>query len=165
MFSYITINWRGRPLETLRTVIELISATTTTTGLTIQAAHDPTTYEKGVKISNSELAAVPLHPHDWHGEWNYTIVRATRPGVSPNSLQLVRAQRDIRQAVAAGDDPPSHIFDSSIWKQAKDQLLAETSGKCAYCEASTDSVAFGDVRNQPRRGRPGEASFGFDPFG
>ena len=73
MFSFITINWRGRPLETLRTVIELISATTTTTGLTIQAAHDPNTYEKGVKITDAELAAVPLHPHDWHGEWNYTI--------------------------------------------------------------------------------------------
>jgi hypothetical protein len=73
MFSFITINWRGRPLETLRTVIELISATTTTAGLTIQAAHDPTTYEKGVKISDAELAAVPLHPHTWHGEWNYTI--------------------------------------------------------------------------------------------
>ena len=73
MFSFITINWRGRPLETLRTVIELISATTTTTELTIQAAHDPTTYEKGIKITNAELAAVPLHPHDWHGEWNYTI--------------------------------------------------------------------------------------------
>ena len=73
MFSFITINWRGRPLETLRTVIELISATTTTTGLTIQAAHDPTAYEKGVKITDAELAAVPLHPHDWHGEWNYTI--------------------------------------------------------------------------------------------
>ncbi len=73
MFSFITINWRGRPLETLRTVIELISATTTTTGLTIQAAHDPTAYRKGVKVTNAELAAVPLHPHDWHGEWNYTI--------------------------------------------------------------------------------------------
>lgn len=73
MFSFITINWRGRPLESLRTVIELISATTTTSGLTIQAAHDPTTYEKGVKVTDAELAAVPLHPHDWHGEWNYTI--------------------------------------------------------------------------------------------
>ena len=74
MFSFITISWRGRPLETLRTVIELISATTTTTTrLTIQAAHDPTTYEKGVKVTDAELAAVPLHPHDWHGEWNYTI--------------------------------------------------------------------------------------------
>jgi len=73
MFSYITINWRGRPLETLRTVIELISATTTTTGLTIHADHDPAIYPKGIKITNAELAAVPLHPHDWHGEWNYTI--------------------------------------------------------------------------------------------
>ncbi len=73
MFSFITINWRGRPLETLRTVIELISATTTATGLTIHADHDPATYAKGVKITDAELAAVPLHPHDWHGEWNYTI--------------------------------------------------------------------------------------------
>jgi len=73
MFSFITINWRGRPLESLRTVIELISATTTKTGLTIHADHDPVTYPKGVKITDAELAAVPLHPHDWHGEWNYTI--------------------------------------------------------------------------------------------
>jgi hypothetical protein len=73
MFSFITVNWRGRPLETLRTVIELIAATTTTTGLTIHADHDPGVYPKGVKITDAELAAVPLHPHDWHGEWNYTI--------------------------------------------------------------------------------------------
>ena len=73
MFSFITMNWRGRPLETLRTVIELISATTTTTGLTIHADHDPSLYAKGIKITDAELAAVPLHPHDWHGEWNYTI--------------------------------------------------------------------------------------------
>jgi hypothetical protein len=73
MFSFITVNWRGRPLETLRTVIELIAATTTTTGLTIHADHDPGVYPKGVKITDAELAAVPLQPHDWHGEWNYTI--------------------------------------------------------------------------------------------
>jgi hypothetical protein len=72
MFSFITVNWRGRPLETLRTVIELIAATTTTTGLTIHADHDPGVYPKGVKITDAELAAVPLQPHDWHGEWNYT---------------------------------------------------------------------------------------------
>lgn len=73
MFSFITINWRGRPLTTLRTIIELISATTTETGLSVQAAYDPNWYPKGVKISNAELAAVPLDPHDFHGEWNYTI--------------------------------------------------------------------------------------------
>ena len=73
MFSFITMNWRGRPLTSLRTIIELISATATSTGLTIQAAYDPTVYPKGVQITDQQLAAVPLHPHDWHGEWNYTI--------------------------------------------------------------------------------------------
>ena len=73
MFSFITMNWRGKPLTTLRTIIELISATSTSTGLTIQADYDPNWYPKGVKISNRELAALPLDPHDFHGEWNYTI--------------------------------------------------------------------------------------------
>ena len=73
MFSFITMNWRGRPLTSLRTIIELISATATTTGLTIQAAHDPNWYPKGVHITDAELAAVPLDPHHFHGEWNYTI--------------------------------------------------------------------------------------------
>lgn len=73
MFSFITMNWRGKPLTSLRTVIELISATATTTGLTIQADYDPNWYPKGVKITNKQLAAVPLDPHDFHGEWNYTV--------------------------------------------------------------------------------------------
>ena len=73
MFSFITMNWRGRPLTTLRTIIELISATTTSTGLSIQADYDPNWYPKGVKITDKQLAAVPLVPHDFHGEWNYTI--------------------------------------------------------------------------------------------
>ena len=73
MFSFITLNWRGRPLTSIRTIVELIAATTTKTGLTIQADHDPTEYPKGVKVSDSELAAIPLTRHDWHGDWNYTI--------------------------------------------------------------------------------------------
>ena len=73
MFSFITMNWRGRPLTSLRVIIELISATTTTTGLTIQADYDPSWYPTGVKITNKELAAVPLDSHEFHGEWNYTI--------------------------------------------------------------------------------------------
>ena len=77
MFAFITMNWRGRPLTSLRTIIELIAATTQT-GLTIRADHDPAVYLKGeylkgVKISDAELAAVDLTPHDWHGDWNYTI--------------------------------------------------------------------------------------------
>ncbi len=73
MFSFITMNWRAKPLTDLRTIIELIAATTTETGLTIQAGYDPNWYPTGVKISDTELADLPLHPHDWHGEWNYTL--------------------------------------------------------------------------------------------
>ena len=73
MFSFITANWRGRPLVSLRTIIELISATTTETGLTIQASHDPNWYPTGVHVTDAELGAVPLSVHDWHGDWNYTI--------------------------------------------------------------------------------------------
>jgi hypothetical protein len=73
MFSFITTNWRGKPLTSLRTIIELISATSTSTGLSIQADYDPGWYATGLKITNKELAAVPLEPHDFHGEWNYTI--------------------------------------------------------------------------------------------
>jgi Rhodopirellula transposase DDE domain len=76
MFSFITMNWRGRPLTSLRTIIELISATTTKTGLTIQADYDPNWYPTGIKTTNQELAAVPLQPHDFHGEWNYTIAHS-----------------------------------------------------------------------------------------
>ena len=79
MFSFITMNWRGRPLTSLRIIVELISATTTSTGLTVQAAHDPEWYAKGIRITDNELAAVPITPHDLHGEWNYTINAQSNP--------------------------------------------------------------------------------------
>jgi transposase len=73
MFSFITMNWRGRPLVSYRTIIELISATTTKKGLRLRAERDWNYYETGVKVTDNELAAVPLTPHKWHGEWNYTV--------------------------------------------------------------------------------------------
>ncbi len=76
MFSFISVNWRGRPLTSYRTIIELIAATTTRTGLRIEAEHDHTGYRTGVKISDAQLAAVPLKRHEFHGDWNYTITAA-----------------------------------------------------------------------------------------
>ena len=73
MFSFITINWRGRPLTNIRTVVKLISATTTQGGLTIQAAYDAHVYPKGVKITDTQFDTIPITPHEWHGDWNYTI--------------------------------------------------------------------------------------------
>jgi Rhodopirellula transposase DDE domain len=73
LFSAISVNWRGRPLVSHEVVVELIAATTTRTGLTVHAELDPGAYPLGVKVSDQQLAAVPLAPHDFHGEWNYTI--------------------------------------------------------------------------------------------
>ena len=76
MWSFISMNWRGRPLVSYRTIIELISATTTASGLTIRAEEDLNYYETGTKVSKDELAAVPLFRHDFHGDWNYTIAHS-----------------------------------------------------------------------------------------
>jgi Rhodopirellula transposase DDE domain len=76
MFSFISVNWRGRPLTTMRTIIELISNTTTAKGLRIRAEEDVNYYETGTKVSAVELAAVPLTPHTFHGDRNYTIAQS-----------------------------------------------------------------------------------------
>jgi transposase len=76
LFSFISMNWRGRPLTSIRTIIELIGATTTTTGLTVAASYDPNWYPKGVKITDAQMRALPLTRHDWHGDWNYTLTPA-----------------------------------------------------------------------------------------
>ena len=75
-WSFISMNWRGRPLVSYRTIIELISATTTASGLTIRAEEDLNHYETGTKVTKAELAAVPLTRHDFHGDWNYTIAHS-----------------------------------------------------------------------------------------
>ena len=76
MFSFISMNWRGRPLVSYRTIIELISATTTSKGLTIRAEEDFNYYATGTKVTAAELAAVPLMRHKFHGDWNYTIAQS-----------------------------------------------------------------------------------------
>jgi hypothetical protein len=73
LFSFITINWRGKPLRSYRTIVQLIAATTTDTGLKVRALLDEAKYPKGVKVSDAQLAAVNLTPHTFHGNWNYTI--------------------------------------------------------------------------------------------
>jgi len=73
LFSFISGNWRGQPLTDMRTIIELIGATTTKTGLVVHADYDNTWYPKGVKITKQQQSQIPITPHHWHGEWNYTI--------------------------------------------------------------------------------------------
>jgi hypothetical protein len=76
LFSHISMNWRGRPLESHEVIIETIAATTTKTGLTVRAVLDTSTYPKGIKISDKEMKefeAAHLDRHEFHGDWNYTI--------------------------------------------------------------------------------------------
>lgn len=73
MFSFISKNWRGRPLICHETVIELISNTTTKTGLIVRAALDENEYQTGIKISDDEMANIKIKRASFHGEWNYTI--------------------------------------------------------------------------------------------
>ena len=74
LFSFISINWRGRPLRDYETILETIAHTTTDTGLSVASHWDTNLYPTGVKVSKAERKAVPLVPHQFHGEWNYTIL-------------------------------------------------------------------------------------------
>lgn len=73
LFSRITLNWRGRPLETYQTVVNLIANTTTTTGLVVRCELDPTLYATKIKLTKEQKDSIPIARHEFHGDWNYTI--------------------------------------------------------------------------------------------
>ena len=73
MFSFITKNWRGKPLTDRVTIVNLIGSTKTKEGLKIRCELDAKNYPKGIKVSDSQLKKVKLKKHKFHGDWNYTI--------------------------------------------------------------------------------------------
>jgi hypothetical protein len=73
LFAQITRNWRGKPLTSHETIVNLIGATTTSTGLTVTAELDTAEYPTGITVSDEEMKALPITRATWHGEWNYTI--------------------------------------------------------------------------------------------
>jgi len=73
LFCHISQNWRGKPLTSRLAIVELIAATTTTKGLTVKCELDTTLYEKGIKVTDDELATLNIEPDKFHPEWNYTI--------------------------------------------------------------------------------------------
>lgn len=74
LFCHVTQNWRGKPLVSHDLIVKLIGNTTTTTGLKVRAALDTQRYESGIKVSDEELEAVRIKRHEFHGEWNYSIL-------------------------------------------------------------------------------------------
>jgi hypothetical protein len=73
LFSYIAMNWRGKPLVSLAAIVSLIGATTTRRGLRVRSEIDHGTYPAGVKITDAQMSRINLERHHFHGDWNYTI--------------------------------------------------------------------------------------------
>jgi len=73
LFAFNTQNWRGKPLVSHQVIVQLIANATTSTGLTVQCRLDENAYDKGVKVSDAEMAKLNITQADFHGEWNYTF--------------------------------------------------------------------------------------------
>ena len=73
VFCHITQNWRGKPLRTFETVVDLIGNTRTDAGLRVRAELDKRKYPKGVTATNAEMEALSLHRNEFHGDWNYEL--------------------------------------------------------------------------------------------
>ena len=79
LFSQITLNWRGRPLTSHQVIIDMIANTSTATGLSVRAVLDTGQYPTGISYSDKDIAALPLVRHDFHGDWNYTLLPNDTP--------------------------------------------------------------------------------------
>jgi hypothetical protein len=145
LFSRITMNWRGRPLTSHEVVVSSIAATTTRAGLRVHAELDPGNYETGSKISDAQLAALPLTRHDWHGDWNYTL----RPQASPAPAAAAPAP--------PGQPPPrlawlAHPAITGLTARGLDALTAALTGPAAQLREAALARRRG---YRPRQTAPG----------
>jgi hypothetical protein len=102
LFSHITMNWRGRPLTSHEVILNTIAATTTATGLTVEAVMDHGAYPTGIAISREQVQALPITPHTQHGSWNYTIAPTGASAILPRADERATART---QNLAVLDDP------------------------------------------------------------
>jgi hypothetical protein len=141
------MNWRGRPLTSHDVIISSIAATTTRTGLTVGARLDDGSYPTGVKVSNAQMAALPISRHPFHGEWNYTLhpaALAARPPAGNDQERSPAALPELT-GLAASD---------------LDELIAQLAAlRQAQREQRARAHPAGDARHKPRSGRPPVFSF------
>jgi DDE family transposase/DDE superfamily endonuclease len=146
LFSHITMNWRGRPLTSHDVVINSIAATTTRTGLTVQARLDDGTYPTGVKVTDAQMAALPISRHPFHGDWNYTLHPAPRHAATAT-------------LPAPGDQPghrePTLPELTGLTTAEMDELIARLAAlRQAQREERAHNHPASDTRHKPRSGRP-----------
>ena len=137
------MNWRGRPLTSHDVIINSIAATTTRTGLTVQARLDDGTYPTGVKVTSAQMAALPISRHPSHGDWNYTLHPAAGHAAGPpasNDQERRPAELPELTGLTPGD---------------LDQLIARLAAlRQAQREQRARSHPASDARHKPRSGRP-----------
>ena len=141
------MNWRGRPLTSHEVVLNTIAATTTRTGLTVQARLDDGTYPTGAKVSNAQMAALPVSRHPFHGDWNYTLRPASRHAAATAAL------------TAAGNQPghrePALPELTGLATAEIDELIAQLAAlRQAQREEKARNHPASDARHKPRSGRP-----------
>src|SRR5438034_7887799 len=107
MFSFISMNWKGEPLVSFETVVNLISATTTRRGLRVKAVLDKRWYETGVKISDEQMKDLNIRPHNQNPEWNYSTlsVAARRDRIVPLWVLVVGSDVQVFHLLVADFDP------------------------------------------------------------
>jgi transposase len=143
LFSHITMNWRGRPLTSHDVVINSITATTTRTGLTVRARLDDGSYPTGVKVSNAQMAALPISRHPFHGDWNYTL----RPAAGPTAGPTASNEQEHRPAAL------SEL--TGLATAEMDELIARLAAlRQAQREERVRTHPASDARHKPRSGRP-----------
>jgi Rhodopirellula transposase DDE domain len=148
LFSAITMNWRGRPLTSHEVIVNTIAATTTRTGLTVRAELDPGSYDTGVKVSDEQLAGLPLDRHDWHGDWNYTLrPESPRPPGSPAPA----AARPPRRDSAGWAHPALTGMSCADWTQLTTALAIPYQ---AHREAGLHIARGGPASRKPAGGYP-----------
>jgi hypothetical protein len=161
LFAQITLNWRGRPLTSHEVVVNTIAATTTRTGLRVHAELDTGRYPTGVRISDAEVAALPIARHAFHGDWNYTL-HPRQPAVPTTSGQL--------DQTPAGQDTPvewdtTALSHPSLTGMTHQDLhkLTNTLQALHHNEIQDRQrqrrVAAGKKPHAPRSGRPPQLAF------
>jgi len=145
LFSHITMNWRGRPLTSHDVIINSIAATTTRTGLTVQARLDDGTYPTGIKVSNAQMAALPVSRHPFHGDWNYTLHPAARHAAAGPAAS----------AEQPGHHEPALPELTGLATAEMDELIARLAAlRQAQREQRARAHPASDARHKPRSGRP-----------
>jgi len=149
LFSYITMNWRGRPLTSHEVVVNLIAATTTRTGLHVHAELDTASYPTGIRISDAQMAALPVTRHTFHGDWNYTL--------HPSSHRT-----DTSQAARLPTADPDNLTHPSLTGMPVSDLQTLTAALDAL-RPTPDTTSPARRRDgqphRPRSGRPPQLAF------